>query len=92
MLAGLLVAQLALGAATWVVKFAAPAWAPAWIASGRAAIEDGGWLQTHIITAHVAVGSLMLAASTAVALYSLRLRPAPKTLPHPTVLSWEAAR
>ena len=37
------------------------------------AIRDGGWLQTHIITAHVATGSLMLGTSVALALYAHRL-------------------
>jgi heme a synthase len=74
-LAGLVLVQLALGAGTWVVKFAAPTWAPAWVSAGRAAIQDGGWLQTHVITAHVAVGSLLLATSLAIAIYALRLLP-----------------
>jgi cytochrome c oxidase assembly protein subunit 15 len=72
-LAVLLLVQLTLGAATWLVKFAAPSWAPGWISIGRAAIQDGGWLQTHVITAHVAVGSLLLATSLALALYIQRL-------------------
>jgi cytochrome c oxidase assembly protein subunit 15 len=69
----LLAAQLALGAATWLVKFSVPAWATTWISP--VPIADGSWLQTHIITAHVAVGSLLLASSVALALYSLRLLP-----------------
>jgi cytochrome c oxidase assembly protein subunit 15 len=90
-LAGILAAQLSLGAATWIVKFNAPTWAPGWIASGRAAIEDGGWLQTHIITAHVAVGSLLLAASLAVALYAVRLLPRTPNVHSTAKRMWEAA-
>jgi cytochrome c oxidase assembly protein subunit 15 len=90
-LAGLVLVQLALGAATWIVKFAAPAWAPNWIVAGRAAIQDGGWLQTHVITAHVAVGALLLAASLAVALYSLRLLPAAASRLRTTAHTWEPA-
>lgn len=71
-LAGLLVLQLLLGAGTWVVKFAAPSWAPSWLSPGQLAVQDGGWLQTHVITAHVAVGSLMLATSLALALFAVR--------------------
>jgi cytochrome c oxidase assembly protein subunit 15 len=72
-LAGLLTLQLLLGAGTWIVKFAAPTWAPSWLSPGQTALEDGGWLQTHVITGHVAVGSLMLATSLALALYAVRL-------------------
>jgi cytochrome c oxidase assembly protein subunit 15 len=90
-LAVILIVQLSLGAATWVVKFAAPAWAPDWIVSSRAAIQDGGWLQTHIITAHVAVGSLLLAACLAVALYAKRLLPTSAAAPGRGTRRWEAA-
>jgi cytochrome c oxidase assembly protein subunit 15 len=71
---GILIAiQLLLGMATWMEKFALPSWAADWMGHGNVVISDGGWLQTHIITAHVAVGSLLLATSLALALYSLRL-------------------
>jgi cytochrome c oxidase assembly protein subunit 15 len=78
-LAGLLTLQLLLGAGTWVIKFAAPSWAPGWIAAGRSAVQEGGWLQTHVITAHVAVGSLMMAASLALALYAVKVLALPQT-------------
>ena len=61
----LVVVQLALGAGTWIVKFAVPAWAAVGSRHAAVAIQDGGWLQTHIITAHVAIGSLILATSVA---------------------------
>ncbi len=91
LLAGLLVLQLMLGAGTWIVKFAAPVWTPAWLATGSAAIQDGGWLQTHVITAHVAVGSLLLAASMALALYAQRLLPSTATQRTATGPQLEAA-
>jgi cytochrome c oxidase assembly protein subunit 15 len=72
-LAGLLVIQLALGGGTWLVRFAAPSWVPAWAALSRDAVQDGSWLQTHIITAHVAVGSLLFVTTLALALYAVRL-------------------
>jgi cytochrome c oxidase assembly protein subunit 15 len=78
-LAALLVVQLSLGAGTWFVKFSVPAWASSLIAPSAVAIQDGGWLQTHVITAHVAVGSLLLAASLALALYAQRLLSASST-------------
>jgi heme a synthase len=80
-LTALLTLQLAFGAGTWIVKFAVPAWAPGWIIASRAAVQDGGWLQTHIITAHVATGSLLLVTSLALALYAQRLLPASATNP-----------
>jgi heme a synthase len=75
-LAGLITVQLALGAATWLVKFSVPRWTSGWISNPGAAIQDGGWLQTHVITAHVAAGSLLLVTSLALALYAQRLLPA----------------
>jgi cytochrome c oxidase assembly protein subunit 15 len=79
-LVGLLLLQLALGAGTWIVKYAIPAWAAAWLPPMTAAIQDGGALQTHIITAHVAVGSLLLATALALALYAHRLLAAPAAI------------
>lgn len=72
-LAILIFIQLALGAATWAVKFAVPTWAAAWISLGESAVKEGGWQQTHVVTAHVATGSLILATLTALMLYSMRL-------------------
>jgi len=72
-LVGLIGLQVVLGASTWVVKFAVPAWAAGWISTQPVAVQDGGWLQTHIITAHVATGSLILATSVALAQWSRRL-------------------
>jgi hypothetical protein len=71
--------QLLLGAGTWIVKYFVPSWAPAWLAAmDRSAIVEGGWLQTHVVTAHVAVGSLLLATTVALALQAGRkLAPAP---------------
>jgi cytochrome c oxidase assembly protein subunit 15 len=71
-LAGLLALQLALGGGTWMVRFAAPSWVPQWAALSREAVQDGGWLQTHVITAHVAVGSLLFVTSLALALFACR--------------------
>ncbi len=73
LLAGIVAVQLALGAATWIVKYSVPSWASGWISHSGVVIRDGGWSQTHIITAHVAVGSALLATAIALALYSHRL-------------------
>lgn len=72
-LAILIVVQLTLGATTWAVKFAVPTWAAPWVSLGETAVREGGWLQTHVVTAHAATGSLILATLTALMLYSVRL-------------------
>jgi hypothetical protein len=54
------------------VKFAVPTWAADWMPFGPIANQADGWLQTHVITAHVAVGSLLLVTSLSIALYALR--------------------
>ena len=36
-------------------------------------IREGSWLQTHIITAHVATGSAIFGTAVALALYAFRL-------------------
>lgn len=72
-LVGLLLLQVLLGAGTWIVKFAVPVWAADWLPFVLPANQADGWLQTHVITAHVAVGSLLLVTSLSVALYALRL-------------------
>ena len=71
-LSGLLVLQLALGIGTWLAKYAVPAWAANLVPAMPHAIHADGWLQTHIVTAHVAVGSLILATTVAIALAALR--------------------
>jgi cytochrome c oxidase assembly protein subunit 15 len=74
-LGSLVVLQLALGAATWIAKFAVPAWAAGWVPAPPHAMQHGHWVQTHIITAHVAAGSLILVTSLALALFAHRLLP-----------------
>ena len=90
MLAALLVVQLTLGAGTWFVKYGTPAWAADWLPPRTAAIQDGGALQTHVITAHVAVGSLLLATSVDLALYAHCLLAAPAAAPGMGLGRWEA--
>jgi cytochrome c oxidase assembly protein subunit 15 len=69
---GLIILQVLLGAATWIVKFAVPAWAAPWFPYSGFTIQADGWFETHVITAHVAVGSLLLATSVATALIAWR--------------------
>ncbi len=72
-LAGLLLLQIVLGAGTWIVKFAVPTWAASWISMQAVAVQQGGWTQTHVVTAHVATGSLILGVAVALAIYAQRL-------------------
>lgn len=75
-----LMAQLALGVATWVTKYRLPDWAQTGVVSeawetwvGPGTMDPpiaGGWEETHIVTAHSAIGSLLLALATAYAVAS----------------------
>jgi cytochrome c oxidase assembly protein subunit 15 len=72
-LGGLMVLQVALGAATWLAKYATPRFLDRLIGPGTFTIEADGWLQANIVTAHVGVGSLLLGTSVALVMYALRL-------------------
>jgi cytochrome c oxidase assembly protein subunit 15 len=73
MLLVLLVAQLTLGGATWVVKFGWPEWFANYDFAQRYVVRQGGWPQTLITTGHVAVGSLIFGVALMIALRSFRL-------------------
>jgi cytochrome c oxidase assembly protein subunit 15 len=63
-LAALTGVQVVLGCATWVVNYYWPYWVPDWpITAGYAVIEAKGWLQAMIVTAHQAMGSLIVGVS-----------------------------
>ncbi len=64
--------QVALGGATWVVKYGWPAWFVDTSLSAWYTIQEGSLLQATIATAHVATGSLIIAAAVLVALWSFR--------------------
>jgi cytochrome c oxidase assembly protein subunit 15 len=74
-LVGLVVAQLALGAATWVVKYSWPWWLADYAWAARFTIHEQSMSQAMTVTAHVATGSLVLATSVMLALRSVRLVP-----------------
>ena len=60
----LVVTQLVLGCATYVVNYYWPNWVPDWALTARyAVIEAKGWWQAMIVTAHQATGSLVLGVS-----------------------------
>jgi cytochrome c oxidase assembly protein subunit 15 len=68
-----IVVQLLLGASTWVVNYGFPQWAASWSIVPEYVVRTQSVAQLGITTAHVAVGSFILAVST---LLSLRVRAA----------------
>jgi cytochrome c oxidase assembly protein subunit 15 len=91
MLVSLVCVQLLLGMATWMEKYSVPSWASDWISHPAMVIHDGGWLQTNIVTAHVATGSAILGTAIALALYAYRLLPTSATLPQVGKSRWGVA-
>src|SRR5215212_1887099 len=73
MLASLVIVQLLLGVATWMEKYSIPEWASGWLSHSGMVIRAGSWMQTNIITAHVASGSAIFGTTIALTLYSHRL-------------------
>ncbi len=73
LLALLVALQLALGAATWINKYGWPAFLADTSAASHFTVEANSWRQMQITTAHVAMGSLILAVSTILALLSSRM-------------------
>lgn len=64
----LVLCQIGLGLGTWLVKYNWPIWLPAIPTLDRFVVQEKGFLQGIVITAHVAIGSLILASSFSVAL------------------------
>lgn len=65
LLVGLVIAQVSLGIATWVVKYGWPAWFSGWSWTADYTVRTNTLAQSWLVTAHVANGSLILAASAA---------------------------
>jgi len=82
MLVSLIFVQVLLGIATWMEKYSVPSWASDWISHPNMVIRDGGWMQTNIITAHVATGSAILGTAVALALYAYRLLTSSTSVTH----------
>lgn len=66
--------QVSLGAGTWIVKYGWPAWMSDFGFAASHVVSADSFAQILIATAHVAIGSLILATSLLVALRSARLR------------------
>ncbi len=73
LLAGLFLIQLVLGLATWVTNYGWPLWFTRNVLALEYTVVAEGLWQALSTTAHVAVGSLCLAAATSTALWSHRL-------------------
>ena len=76
LLAALVTAQVLLGGGAYVVKYSWPAWLAGFQFAAAYTVEARSPLQSMVVTAHVATGSLILAVATVIALRSLRLAPA----------------
>lgn len=68
--------QIILGLATWVMKYGWPTFLPGRTLYPNLLVEWESWLQSFIVTGHVAVGSLILALATTLVVYSLKRYPA----------------
>ncbi len=73
LLAALVLLQIALGVGTWIVKYAWPTWLPEWAFFNSYTVQAESMTQAGIVTAHVAVGSLILAMAMVLSLRSMRL-------------------
>lgn len=73
LLVGLVVAQIALGTATWIVNYALP-WQESSAALAAYTLQAKGYTESLIVTAHVATGSLILSVATVAALRAWRSR------------------
>ncbi len=60
--------QLLLGVGTWFVKYGLPHWASLWLGERAFLNREADSVQAALITSHVAVGSLILVVSLAIAL------------------------
>ncbi|HEV3137573.1 MAG TPA: hypothetical protein VGZ26_06705, partial [Pirellulales bacterium] len=81
-LVALILLEISLGAATWVTKYGWPNWIADRSWAADYVIQEGSGLQVWATTAHVAMGSMVLATSLLLALRSARfawqvLRPVP---------------
>ena len=67
------VVQCVLGIATWVVKYGWPGWFTTYVWSLQYTVVSGARLPSHLTTAHVACGSLLLVTSLSLTLWTRRL-------------------
>jgi len=82
LLLALVVAQLALGPLAWISQYGWPVWAADYAFPLNYAVATSGPFQALVGSAHVALGSLTLAAAVAIMLWSRRLNQV--SIQHPT--------
>lgn len=75
----LVFAQIALGIATWIVNYALP-WQEIDAALATYTIQAKGYMESLIVTAHMATGSLIISLGTVAALRAWRTRASVRTL------------
>jgi cytochrome c oxidase assembly protein subunit 15 len=85
LLAALVVVQVLLGLATWVVRYGVPVWFTDYVWKVVYTVEAGSPLQAIVVTAHVAVGSLALVTALSLRMWAARVgRAARSDNPAPT--------
>lgn len=72
LLAAVVVVQLSLGGGTWLLKYGCPGWARELVPATMDAVIADGMLQTQVVTAHSAIGSLIIGLAVAATAYALR--------------------
>lgn len=77
MLVAVVAIQLGLGVATWLAKYGVPVAMRSYLPTSRTAWLADGWWQSHIVTAHQATGSALLATTLVVAMLAWRIAPLP---------------
>jgi cytochrome c oxidase assembly protein subunit 15 len=87
----LVLLQVGLGAGAWVVNYGWPAWLGEHAYTAQFVVRAKDSLQANITTAHVAVGSLILATAAMIALRSLRLARGGHWAPRLSFVRTEAA-
>ena len=73
LLAGLMLLQVVLGAATWVTNYGLPVWFTEYVWEVEYTVVAGGAWQAVLTTAHVAVASLLLVTAVSLVLWHARL-------------------
>lgn len=68
----LLLAQIALGASSWVVKYGWPVWFADWSYAASYTVQAASLWQAVVVTAHVAMGAVILSLAVICAVTSFR--------------------
>lgn len=71
-LVALVLGQVALGGATWVVKYGWPTWVGEYAFTAGYTVSRQAFFTAWVVTAHVAIGSLILATAALTAVRSFR--------------------